>query len=865
MKRSLGIFILLLIHAISYAQVSINGRVLDTEGKSITDVIVKVVYEGKTLAFTTTKADGSFSMEVKDSKQKNVSVTFSHISYETDSKNLILSTKKGNVELNMVLIGKNVSLKEVKVRVSRVRQSGDTLSFNLTSFLGKNDVTLEDGIKRLPGVNVNENGQISYMGRPISQFNIEDLNLLNGKYNLATRNITADNVKTVQFIRNFHSRKVDGGKPSDNVAMNIKLADKAKLKPFGSEEGGVGYMEEGRDELQMMLGLTGMLFTDKFQVLGTVKTGNYKNYALSDLNDHFGNSNISSIVTSLFGRFSAGRPPMGDYEHQRNAIISLNGIQKVDSFTTIRVNSDYAYSNITNDVSQSTTYYNGSDYIVISENATPFTMYHKPNIMLDYETNKKDLYLRNMLKINALFDKNNGDILFNSSAVSGTDHNVEQRRKSTTIGIDNQFNYYRKTEGNWLGEIVSDISFNTTPKLNLFFNKAGETYGQTAQSTSFISNTSTTFGYTFDSSLELSVSLRLFAGYDFVETNRSMTGDINKIDGWKIIPSLAPMVFFKSKNKKINSFFGVPLEWKKLLYRNYSYSKITTNPWVKLEYIQNTNNKFSLNSSYGTNIGDMTSLLTDSMQTNYRSVYAASGVIGESTTFQSSLSWDLSFPFQYISFYTEISHYVNRKNTLSSQNINGIDISNSFLLINNKATGSGGKLSVSKNIPVLVSKFTLDASCGFGKVIQAVKEKQIKVKNNNYSISGKMDITPLEWVELNYRISFSKNKTRYDGYNSAIESLSHSGAIHLFPISQLDITLNYNNVRQQISEDGYKNMSLFNIFVQYKLKRCILNLDISNIFNQRSYSYSIFDGINTYSYNYRLCGRTAMLKINFNF
>lgn len=865
MKRSLVIFILLLIHSTSYAQVSINGRVLDTGGKPITNVIVKIICEGKTLAFTTTKADGSFSMEVKEPKQNDVSATFSHISYESDSRNLILPTGKGNVELNMVLIDKNLSLKEVKVSASAVRQSGDTLTFNLASFLGKNDVTLEDGIKRLPGVDVNEDGLISYMGRPISQFNIEDLNLLNGKYNLATRNITADNAKTVQLIRNFHSRKVDEGKPSDDVAMNIKLADKAKFKPFGSEEVGVGYMEEGRDELQVILGLTGMLFTDKFQVLGTVKTGNYKNYALSDLTDHFGNSKISSIATSLFGRFSAGRPPMGDYEHQRNAIISLNGIQKVDSFTTIRVNSDYAYSNVTNDVSQSTAYYNGSDYVVISESSAPFTMYHKPNIMLDYETNKKNLYLRNTLTINALFDENNADILFNSSAVSGTDYNVEQRRKSTTIGINNHFNYYKKTEGGGLGEIVSDISFNTTPKLNLFFNKAGEIYGQTAKSTSFTSNTLTTLGYNFDSSLELFISLRLFAGYDFVETNRSMTNDINRIDGWKIIPSLAPMAFFKSKNKKINSFFGVPLEWKNLLYRNYNYSKVTINPWIKLEYIQNTNNKFSLNSSYGTNIGDMTSLLTDSMQTDYRSVYAASGVIGELTTFRSSLSWELSFPFQYISFHTEIFHYVSSKNTLPSQNINGIDVSNSFLLIKNKATGSGANLSVSKNIPALVSKFTLDASYGFGEVAQVVEEKQVKVKNDNYSIGGKIDITPLEWVELNYGISFSKNKTRYDGYNSAIESLAHSGAIHLFPISRLDITLNYNNVRQQISEDRYKNMSLFNIFAQYKLKKYILNLEISNIFNQRSYSYSLFDGINTYSYDYRLCGRTAMLKINFNF
>ena len=862
MKRYFGILILLAFYAVSHAQVNMTGKVVDIHHKPIVDVIVKVVFEGHTLAFTTTTADGKYSLEVKDQKQKNVSLSFSHISFETGSKNLVLP-RKGNLEINMVLSGKNISLKEVKVRATPLRQSGDTLSFNLASFLGKNDVTLEDGIKRLPGIDVNENGQISYMGKPIAQFNIENLNLINGKYSLVTRNMTADNAKLVQLIRNYHSRKVDEGKPSDQVAMNIKLADKAKFRPFGSEDAGIGYMQEGKDELQALLGLTGMLFTDKFQVLGTVKTGNYKDYAISDLNDHFGRSDISSLATSLFGRFGSGRPPHGDYEYQRNAVISLNGIEKVDSCTTIKVNSDYEYHHTLNDVNQRTTYFNGSDYVTVAESSTPLTTYHKPNIMLGYEINKKNLYLENTFTVNALFDRDNGDIQFSSNLASGSRYDVEQRRKSTTVGIKNHFNFFKRTEGKGLGELVSDISFNTTPKLNLFFNNAGKTYGQTAQSTSFTTNTSTTMGYNIGPNVELSVKLSAYASYDYVETNRTMTKEFNQIDGWKIIPSIAPWVYFKSKNKKINSMFSMPLELKKLLYNKYDYSKLTLNPWLKLEYLQNTNNKFSINSSYNTMIGDLMSLLTDSMQTNYRSVYAASGIIGESSTWRSTVSWDLSFPFQYISFYAELSHDETQRNTLASQNINGTNVSNSFLLTDNKARSTGVKLSVCKNIPVLVSKFTIDAGYGFGNVIQAVKAEQIKVKNNNLNLGGKMEITPLEWIELRYNISYTKNRTRYDGYNSTIESLFHSGSIHLFPVKLIDITIDYDHTRQQISEDIYKNMSLFNASVQYKLKKCVLKLELSNLFNQRSYSYTVFDGINTYSYDYGLCGRTAMMKATF--
>ncbi|MBR1789580.1 MAG: hypothetical protein IJ762_10410 [Bacteroidaceae bacterium] len=98
----------------------------------------------------------------------------------------------------MVLAASASAQVKVTVKPDPLRQRGDTLTHNLASFLGKGDVTLEDGLKRLPGVDVSQNGGISYMGKPISQFNIEGLDMLGGKYNLATRNIPADYVTNVE-------------------------------------------------------------------------------------------------------------------------------------------------------------------------------------------------------------------------------------------------------------------------------------------------------------------------------------------------------------------------------------------------------------------------------------------------------------------------------------------------------------------------------------------------------------------------------------------------------------------------------------------------------------------------------------------
>ena len=431
MKRLLYVIlnIALAIHA--SAQVKVAGRVTDPQAKPVSDVIVKLVSGTKTLAFTTTNTKGDYALELKSTPAGEVDLQFSHISYEKESKRMTL--KERSTKTDMVMTPKDISLQEVTVKPDPLRQRGDTLSHNLASFLGKGDVTLEDGLRRLPGVDVSNSGGISYMGKPISQFNIEGMDLLGGQYNLATRNIPADYVTNVEIVRNHHSRRVEKDVPSNDVSMNIKLANKAKFKPFGQEEVGAGHMEDGRDRLQALLGLTGMMFTNSFQTICSLKGGNYKNFGNADLTNHFGGSDVSTPATSLFGGFDGGGPPQGQHVYRRNGMATVNTINKLDSFTTFKVNADYSYHRATHDISQSTTYLtNAGDYVTVAEQTSPLTKTHLPKLSVNYMKNADQLYFNETFYIKGKFEENEGDVNVSGSL-------VEQRRRTSSFEMGNEF------------------------------------------------------------------------------------------------------------------------------------------------------------------------------------------------------------------------------------------------------------------------------------------------------------------------------------------------------------------------------------------------------------------------------------------
>lgn len=870
MQRLLFIILYIALTVHASAQVRVTGRVIDSQNKPVRDVIVKMVSGTKTLTFTSTNAKGEYALEVKSAPTGEVTLLFNHISYEKESERVTLKEREAKVD--MLLTPKAVSLKEVTVRPDPLWQKGDTLSHNLASFLGKGDVTLEDGLKRLPGVDVSKNGGISYMGKPISQFNIEGMDLLGGKYNLATRNIPVDYVTNVEIVRNHHSRRVEKDVPSNEVSMNIKLSNKAKFKPFGQEEVGAGYMEDGNDKLQALLGLTGMMFTNKFQTTCSVKGGNYKGFARTDMYDHFGGSDVSTCATSLFGGFDGGAPPQGQYLYQRNGMATVNGILRTDSFTTMKVNADYSYHRATHDISQRTTYLaNGGDYVTVSEQTSPMTKIHLPKLSVNYLKNADRVYLSETFVLKGKFEQNEGDVVANGSL-------VEQRRKTSTFEVGNEFFWMGRTEKGARRHVHANVSFKRTPTLRLSFVSDGNGYGQTARSSTLSVNVGSSFQIPIGSSFRLNLPVSVSAMYDDLETERcgefemrnSGVGDLkspptdrNDVRGWAFTPTLNPGFEIHSKNRRFYLSAGIGAALKGLYYNKLNYTKPVLNPSMGIDYTFSANSKLSFSTGYTTSIGDMMTLLTEPMQVDYRSVRTSSGIIGESNTWRTSGEWKWQLPMQYFTLSLAATHSEGKQNTLTSQSVSGIDVSSTALLRDSRSRSTSFSVAASKNIPSLFAKLEANGRYSFGSDEQAVNESVVDTRTNSYALHGNATVTPVPWLELRYDINYGWSRSRYSEKSNTTTSRSHSGAVHIFPIASLDLSLDYEHVRRQLTADQFKRMSLFNASAQYKRKRLVLRLELDNLLNQRRYAYTLFNGVNTYTYDYTLCGRTVVLRATF--
>ncbi|MGB0788855.1 MAG: TonB-dependent receptor, partial [Marinirhabdus sp.] len=119
---------------------------------------------------------------------------------------------------------------------------GDTIVYNADSFNTGNEKKLGDVMKNLPGVEVNDDGEIQVEGKTVSKVMVEGKDFFDGDSKLATKNIPANAVDKVQVLRNYNEvGQMRGlGNDQDNIAINIKLKEGKKNFWFGEVTAGAG-------------------------------------------------------------------------------------------------------------------------------------------------------------------------------------------------------------------------------------------------------------------------------------------------------------------------------------------------------------------------------------------------------------------------------------------------------------------------------------------------------------------------------------------------------------------------------------------------------------------------------------------------
>ena len=244
MKNKL-LFVIFLMTSISFAQsVHFDGFIQDQQKNPLEMANIMAINNGTKAmdSYGITNDKGKFQLTLKPNTSYIIKVSYLGMK----SKEFTLLTQSTNLVQNIVMDGAGIELEGVEiVREMPVSIKGDTIVYNADSFKSGTEKKLEDVLKKLPGVEVNADGEIEVEGKKVSKLMVEGKDFFDGDTKLGVKNIPADAIDKVQVLRNYNEVGALKGleNDQDNVAMNIKLKEGKKNFWFGDVTAGTGVGE----------------------------------------------------------------------------------------------------------------------------------------------------------------------------------------------------------------------------------------------------------------------------------------------------------------------------------------------------------------------------------------------------------------------------------------------------------------------------------------------------------------------------------------------------------------------------------------------------------------------------------------------
>ena len=234
---------------ISLAQIKMQGVVKDSIGEPLELAnVIAINQETSALeSYAITNDKGKYILSLEKNTKYKLQVSYIGMkSFEEG-----ITTVTDNIEKDITLLAEN-ALDAVELTYEMpVTVKGDTLVYNADSFKNGSERKLEDVIKNLPGVEINEDGQVEVEGKVVNKLMVNGKDFFDGDTKLATKNIPSNAVDKIQVLRNYSEvgQLSSVTNNQDNVAMNIKLKKGKENFWFGNVTAGGGASTD--DELYL--------------------------------------------------------------------------------------------------------------------------------------------------------------------------------------------------------------------------------------------------------------------------------------------------------------------------------------------------------------------------------------------------------------------------------------------------------------------------------------------------------------------------------------------------------------------------------------------------------------------------------------
>lgn len=855
MRQALLTILLLFIFDCT-AQIEVKGSVYDSEQNPAGGIIVRLYVDGKPKAFATSAKDGSFSLKTA-STGKEAYLKFLSQNYET----LDIPLTNFNAPVKVYLKEKAFVLEEVTVKAPDRRIKGDTIVYDVAAMTKKGDRSIEDVIKRLPGIQIDEQGGISYDGQSIKHFYIEDMDLMGKNYAVASRSINPADISTVSvYERHQDKRILQGKEESDKASLNLTLKKGRMLKPVGYISGGVG---EG-DKLLWSGDLYGMLISPKNQTIISAK-GNNEGYTFGS---RTGGEEIRVFSPAPFGEPSIKHDR---FVENKSAFTSANTLVKLKKDLTVKINTSYGYNDERFNGLTVTEYLNpDSEDILYSESVGNNLGYQNVGVSANIENNSDKFYFSDTFDFNGNFSRNSYGIdassLFN------------QNLKSDNYKFSNILKTLINSRGK-IFQIDSETRYNNSPlgmmtARNLTDDTEAVTQG--VKMRSFFNRESTALSWYLKNNISVGTSLSFEINHDSFSSSAAIPGKDdrrNDLSGWNIVTGAEP--FFKCNILGVVWKTSFPLNLYNLRYRNIITSDVNRFNRLLVDFNTsfskklNQQNHFSISLGRKNEVGDIRDFIDSPVYTTFRnSRTMGSGNLKRSRNDFVRGAYSYRNILEGLYLTAQMSYKKVNYNTISISDVSSSGTSSS--LANSKSNSDLFTVifNGSKDVRSINTTFYLT-----GNAIWQQRESirsSIKVNTNSsvYFVSGKVETYQFsDILMLSANASYTTQTQTFGGVipKNSTNNLSIAGKAAVYPIKNLEIYYLIDSFRVKLGENNYKTNTFMDAGIKYSMHRLDLELSARNLTDMRKYSYTLYHAMDiTYS-SYDIRPFEILLSAKFRF
>ncbi|MCX6208635.1 MAG: outer membrane beta-barrel protein [Bacteroidetes bacterium] len=323
MKYILSIVVLLSLSFTAQAQTAtVNGRLVDTATKQSMENASISLLDSKdsTLEqFTLAKSNGFF--EFKNLPIGNYILQISFQGFQPVYKKLIIAKDEPYIQLgNFYLKPQSKELEGVTVTTSPITIKKDTVEYSAGSFKTKPNATAEDLLKKMPGIQVDKDGNVKAQGEDVQRVLVDGKRFFGDDPKMATKNLPSDVIDKIQVFDAASDQSAFTGFDDGNRTKTINIVTKKDKRKGVFGKGSVGLGTDGNTTLNdNNLNLSN--FNNGKQITVTAQSNNVnkQNFSVQDILGTLGSSG---------GGFGGGRN-MGGMSNMIQSVIgngSGNGV-----------------------------------------------------------------------------------------------------------------------------------------------------------------------------------------------------------------------------------------------------------------------------------------------------------------------------------------------------------------------------------------------------------------------------------------------------------------------------------------------------------------------------------------------------------